>query len=256
MKWIRAAIAAAAAISCCGAIAAGPATADPAADDLSRHPALALAPGVGIVTYGTDTRPGGQCTAGWLVHDADGQPGLLTAGHCDEGGGAAYYDARHGFEGIGRFTHDVYQGNDGEDADIAELGIGNYAGAQKVATDTRIIGVRPVLTPVDPNRLAEGQILCHYGLATGPAPQCGVITYISASKVVFAAKVEPGDSGGPVYYRNADGTATPVAIATGASRQGSGTVAELIGPWLQRWQLSLDTTPPAAGRAPVGFRPR
>lgn len=257
MKWVRTAIAAAAAVSCIGVIAAVPAAADPNQAELI--PAPAIAPGVGIVTYGADTKPGGDCTVGWLVHGDDGQRGLLTAGHCDHGGGAVYKDTTRGFLGVGRFVRDVYEGDEGEDADIAELGLGNYPGAPTVATDTRIIGIRPVLAPAEGARLAKGQVLCHYGAASstpGHGPQCGPIVDVTGTKVHFLAKIEPGDSGGPVYYRNADGSATPVAIATGISRQDSGTVAELIGPWLQRWQLSLDTTPPPAGRAPVGFRPR
>ena len=58
----------------------------------------------------------------------------------------------------------------------------------------------------------------------------------------FRAPVEKGDSGGPVYYRNADGTATPVGITIRAATTGGGTVAELIGPWLERWSLSVDSS--------------
>ena len=55
----------------------------------------------------------------------------------------------------------------------------------------------------------------------------------------MAAPVDKGDPGGPVYYRNADGTATPVGISIRAADSG-GTIAELIGPWLERWDLSVD----------------
>jgi hypothetical protein len=37
----------------------------------------------------------------------------------------------------------------------------------------------------------------------------------------------------------ADGTATPVGITIRAADSG-GTIAELIGPWLKRWDLSID----------------
>ncbi len=255
MKWVRAAITVAAAVGCSGVIAAGPATADP--DRAELIPAPAIGPGVAMITYGADTKPGASCTAGWLVHGADGQRGLLTAGHCDHGGGAVYRNSYNGFEGIGRFIRALNEGDKGDDADIAELGIGNYPGAPNVVTDTRIIGIRPVQAPVDDTRLANGQILCHYGATTGPpnrGPECGAITYISSSTVVFDAKVAQGDSGGPVYYRNADGTATPVGITIRGDD--TGVVAELIGPWLRRWQLSVDTTPAPAGQTPVGFRPR
>jgi hypothetical protein len=113
-----------------------------------------------------------------------------------------------------------------------------------VPTDTRIIGIRPVTTPVHDTHLAAGQQLCHYGLITGPqhsGPACGPIVNVSTTKVRFLAPVDKGDSGGPVYYRNADGTATPVGITIRGASDG-GTVAELVGPWLKRWSLSLDTS--------------
>jgi hypothetical protein len=60
------------------------------------------------------------------------------------------------------------------------------------------------------------------------------------TKVRFLAHVEKGDSGGPVYYRNADGTATPLGITIRAGAVDRGTVAELIGPWLKRSRLNVD----------------
>lgn len=247
---------AAVAIGCCTVLAAAPATADPS----NMTPAPAVAPGIDIGTYNADGTPGGGCTAGWLVHDSDGQRGLLTAGHCFHGGGATYLNTTHGFEGIGRFIHHVDEGTEdrGEGSDIAELGIGNYPGAPSIDTDTRIIGVRPVVAPVDDARLANGQTLCQYGATTGPpnhGPQCGPIVDVTPTNVRFLAKSEPGDSGGPVYYRNADGTATPVGILIRTAYSDGGAVAELIGPWLQRWNLTVDTTTPPGGRAPVGFQP-
>lgn len=110
-------------------------------------PCPAVEPGIGIGTYNADSTPGSGCTAGWLVHGADGQAGLLTAGHCFHGGGATYLNTTQGFVGIGRFIHHVYDGDGGDDADMAELGISNYPGAPSVDTDTRIIGIRPVVAP-------------------------------------------------------------------------------------------------------------
>ncbi|MEB3052123.1 hypothetical protein KV112_20650 [Mycolicibacter sp. MYC123] len=236
----------AAAVSC-AVLAAAPAQANP---NLADYPAPAVAPGVAIATYAPDRSPAGFCTVGWLVHDADGQAGLLTAGHCDHGGGGAYQNATDGTLGVGRFTHHIDEGDRGEDADIAVLGIGNYRGAARpVATDTRIIGIRPTSAPANPGRLSVGQWLCHYGAATHLA--CGPITAVLDTKVIFAAPARKGDSGGPVYYRNSDGTATPVGVAIRVEDGGDGTVAELIGPWLERWHLTVDTTPVPA--APVGW---
>ncbi|MDT5233938.1 MAG: hypothetical protein QOI39_4438 [Mycobacterium sp.] len=242
--WARAAITAAA-ISCCGVMTAATAAANPPDFDLSHHPSPALAPGVGIGIYDADGLPMDTCTAGWLIHDANGQPALLTAGHCDDGGGATYFNATTGLQAVGWFTHQVYDGDDAGDDDIAVLGIGNGTGAPAVPTDTRIIGIRPVTASADDTHLAEGQQLCHYGLITGPqhgGPECGPIIDVTPTKVRFLAHVEKGDSGGPVYYRNPDGTATPVGITVRAADADGGTVAELIGPWLKRWSLRVDSS--------------
>jgi hypothetical protein len=242
--WARAAIAAAA-IRCCGVMTAATAAADPSDFDLSHHPAPALAPGVGIGVYNAGGLPTDTCTAGWLVHDANGQPAVLTAGHCDGGGAATYFNKTTGFQVVGWFTHQAYEGDDAGDDDIAVLGIGNGTGAPQAPTDTRIIGIRPVTAPADDTHLAEGQQLCHYGLITGQkhgGPECGPIISVTPTKVRFLAHVEKGDSGGPVYYRNADGTATPVGITIRAAVADGGTVAGLIGPWLKRWSLRVDSS--------------
>jgi hypothetical protein len=194
------------------------------------------------VFYNADGKPTDTCTAGWLVHDSGGQQSLLTAGYCDDGGGVNYFNKTRGFRAVGWFTHQAYGG---DESDIALLGIANSPnGPPQVATDTRIIGIRPVTAPVDDTRLAKGQQLCHYGLITGPqhgGPECGPITDVGPAKVKFLADVEKGDSGGPVCYRNADDTATPVGITIRAAGADGGTVAELIGTWLKRWNLSVDS---------------
>ncbi len=122
------------------------------------------------------------------------------------------------------------------------VGIGNSTPGPPVPTDTRIIGIRPVTAFADQPHLASGQQLCHYGLISGDrhgGPECGPVVEVQPNTVRFGAHVTKGDSGGPVYYRNADGTATPVGIIIRAGDDG-GTVAELIGPWLKRWHLHLD----------------
>jgi hypothetical protein len=217
--------------------------AEPPDFDLSHHPATALAPGVGIGIYDSDGRPTDTCTAGWLVHDSNGQPGLLTAGHCDNRGPASYFNETKGFQIVGWFNHRVYDGDTGGDDDIAVLGIGNGTNAPSVPTDTRIVGIRPVSTTAGDIHLSQGRQLCHYGLITGSRhgrPECGPIVEVQPNTVRFAAPVDKGDSGGPVYYRNADGTATPVGVTIRAGTDG-GTVAEVIGPWLKRWNLRLDS---------------
>jgi hypothetical protein len=240
--WART-ILTATAICCCGTTFAAATNAEPPPDfDLNHHPAPALAPGVGIGIYDASNRPVDTCTAGWLIHDGNGQPGLFTAGHCDDDGVVTYFNETKGFQVVGSFTHKALGGDHGEDDDIAVLGIGNSTPGPPVPTDTRIIGIRPVTASADQPHLASGQQLCHYGLISGDrhgGPECGPVVEVQPNTVRFGAHVTKGDSGGPVYYRNADGTATPVGIIIRAGDDG-GTVAELIGPWLTRWHLRLD----------------
>ena len=133
--------------------------------DLSHHPAPAVAPRVGIGIYHADGKPTDTCTAGWLVHDSSGQQSLLTAGHCDDGGGVNYFNKTTGFQIAGWFTHKAYDG------DIAELGIGNSPNEpEEVPTDTRIIGIRPVYTATPtapPPRSASPSVL---RIAVAPSP--------------------------------------------------------------------------------------
>ncbi|HZC54344.1 MAG TPA: endopeptidase, partial [Mycobacterium sp.] len=78
------------------------------------------------------------------------------------------------------------------------------------------------------------------------------------SKVVFSAPGQCGDSGGPVYLMQSDGTATAVGIDirgfnpgkpdAGCSAPAKFSVAELAQPWLDKWSLTAVTTPPAAAR--------
>jgi hypothetical protein len=94
--WARTIITATA-ICCCGITFAAATNAEPPADfDLSHHPAPALAPGVGTGIYDAHNRPVDTCTAGWLIHDGNAQPGLFTAGHCDDDGVATYFNETRG----------------------------------------------------------------------------------------------------------------------------------------------------------------
>ncbi len=243
MRAIKAAAAAAA-----GAMFAL-ATATTAAAAPPLPPTPAIAPGIGLATYNSTQTDGGTCSAGFLVHTDTGRPGFLTAGHCDHGGPVAYNDAGGKYAVIGTFTDDsVNQGNVGEASDIALVGLNASA-----PTDTRIIGIRPVTGVANPVRPEVGQTLCKFGVATGL--QCGAITEVTSTKVAFTAKASEGDSGGPVYYRSADGTATAVGIMIRGNDAGTGAVAELVEPWLDKWHLTLDRTPVAPNPLPAAYTP-
>lgn len=211
-------------------LAAAPALAAPAL-----LPSPALTPGVGLAAYNGAADGGLTCTAGFLAHTATGQPVMLIAGHCDQGGKVSMNYAPTGeYETLGYFAEEDYTGNKGEDAD---MGLVALAGTL-VHLDPDIDGIRPVTGST--TQVGVGDRLCKFGLTTGL--QCGpVMERPTATKVRFAALVDHGDSGGPVYKRLDDGTAVAVGITIGGSDSG-GTIAELVQPWLTRWNLTLDTT--------------
>ncbi|OHU47237.1 hypothetical protein BKG82_26650 [Mycobacteroides chelonae] len=220
------------AIAAAAAAAALAMTAPIAAAQPPLAPAPAISPGFAFVSANKTNTDGDSCTIGFLAHTKDGQPVMLSAGHCDQGGQVSIKYAGTGtYEPVGTFTQTIDEGLAGSDDDIGLVKLGSA-----VPEDLRIYGIRPVTGSTTNLRL--GQELCKFGVATGL--QCGKITTVTPKKVVFDAKGAPGDSGGPVYLRNPDGTATAVGVTKGSATQG-GAVAELVEPWLRRWELTLDT---------------
>jgi len=219
------------------------AAADPAAPPA--RPVSALAPGVGLGNYDAAGNPGGGCTAGFLAHGAAGQPVMISAGHCDYGGEVDIKWSKTGaYEKIGAYSSSIIQGDRIEDTDIGLVRLD----ASPIPSDLRVLGIRPV-TGVTSD-VKPGDQLCHYGDTTGL--QCGPVIKVTESKVIYAAKSAKGDSGGPVYLRNSDGTATAVGIHVG--HEANGAFAELVKPWLEKWQLTLDTPRPGPQVNPIGYR--
>lgn len=210
-------------------------------------PTDAVAPGVGIgVNYTAGNSAAMGCTAGFLVRTPTGQNAILTAGHCNRAGGASQVvinsSAEHANVAIGTFQQTVNEGEHGEDHDIGLV----VLDGEHVRQTPAITGTLPV-TAVSSN-LRNNDLLCTYGVATG-ASTCGPIVYLTGSKVAFRATTHCGDSGGPVYLPQPDGSASAVGIlirggdpeATSTDCTGSVAMAELVKPWLDRWRLSAVT---------------
>ena len=87
---------------------------------------------------------------------------------------------------------------------------------------------------------------------------CGQILDVTESKVMFLAPGQCGDSGGPVYLMQNDGTASAVGIyirgsnpknpTAGCSAPAKFSVAELVQPWLDKWGLTAVVTQPVGSR--------
>ncbi|MCW2652932.1 MAG: hypothetical protein QOE41_1559 [Mycobacterium sp.] len=202
-----------------------------------------ISPGIGVADY--DGQSGGNtCTAGFLVRTNSGQLALFSAGHCDEGG-RVDVNLSGSYTTIGTFTASIHQGDAAGDTDIGLISL-----MPGLPVTPAVVGAEPVRGATD--HVKMGETLCKFGLTTDR--QCGPVTNITASKVTFAAPTQCGDSGGPVYAINPDGSGvTAVGITTGAT-MGVGSappacgsastfsVAELIQPWLRKWAVTVQTS--------------
>ncbi|ORW08496.1 MULTISPECIES: trypsin-like serine protease [Mycolicibacter] len=205
---------------------------------------LTLAPTAIADTAGVVLRPGakvtsrtaggvgkGDCTAGFLARNRRGHPVLFSAGHCAHGDGSRltmHADAG-GEVPVAEFVVSEFEGAEGEATDIAVLKLANG-----VAATGKIDGRIPVSGWV--STVSEGDTVCKLGAVSGL--DCGPVVEVSASKVKFAASIQRGDSGGPVFVMRKDGTAAAVGIIIRMARQRL-LIAELIGPWLGRWNLTV-----------------
>ncbi|MGB3333799.1 S1 family peptidase [Mycobacterium sp. SMC-14] len=219
--------------------------AQPVQQLIPQPPAEAIGPGVGINVSSTGSSEATSCTAGFLVRSKDGRPGLLSAGHCNKPGGSGTVSIHNGalYPTVGAFTQSVYDGKDGNN-----IGLITLDDPDKFPLTSEVDG-HPVSGVAE--RVNIGDTLCHLGVRSGE-PMCGPVAASEKDKVRFAAATTCGDAGGPAYRMRPDGTAEAVGILTAESdgedpetacaepRESS--VAQLIKPWLQAWQLTLVTT--------------
>ncbi|WP_253861806.1 S1 family peptidase [Mycobacterium asiaticum] len=207
--------------------------------------AAAIGPGAAIaVTYADG---GMACTAGFLVRKASGQTGVLTAGHCNKTGEASKVIMNAGsvpYQTVGTFGPTISEGERGEAHDIGLI----WLDSEEVP---HIPAIAATSTPVSgvAGELRIGQQLCKFGMKTGRT-ECGQITDVTESKVVFLAASQCGDSGGPVYLLDDDRAAAvgihirggrPNDPHPGCSVPATFSVAELVRPWLDQWGLSVVT---------------
>ncbi|SPM37108.1 endopeptidase [Mycobacterium rhizamassiliense] len=230
-------------------------TPQPAFAPIALPPARAIGPGVGIFVEYPDGSGGMGCTAGFLVHSSTGQAGFLTAGHCNRPHKASKVTMNLGdilpYARLGTFSRTVNEGDRTEQHDIGLI----VLDGEDVPQTSAIAASLPVSGVT--TDLWVGEQLCKYGMSTGQE-ECGQVLDITASKVVFTAAGRCGDSGGPVYAVQSDGTAAAVGIdirggnplnpKAGCSAPAKFSVAELLQPWLQKWKLTVVTNQPPGPR--------
>lgn len=224
----------------------------PALTPIDLPAASAAGPGAGIYVDYADGSGGMGCTAGFLVRTSAGGAGLLTAGHCNRPGGPSKVtmnlDGVLPYATLGTFTRTVSEGVHNEQHDIGLIALDgdNVPQSAAIASSLAVSGVA--------TNLQMGQQLCKFGMGSG-ADACGQIVEITPSKVVFLAGGQCGDSGGPVYRYEKDGTVSAVGILirggdpytpkAGCAARAKFSVAELVRPWLDTWQLTAVTAPPS-----------
>ncbi|WP_406815953.1 endopeptidase [Mycobacterium sp. M23085] len=212
--------------------------------------ASAVGPGAGIYVDYADRSGGMGCTAGFLVHISGGRAGILTAGHCNRPGQPSNVTMNLGgvlpYATVGTFTKTISEGVHDEQHDIGLITLDgdNIPQSSAVASSLPVTGVA--------TDLRLGQQLCKFGMGSG-ADACGQIVSITGSKVVFLASGQCGDSGGPVYRYEKDGSVSAVGILirggdpytreAGCATRAKFSVAELVRPWLDKWRLTAVTAP-------------
>jgi hypothetical protein len=230
-------------------------TPPPELSPISLPAAGAIGPGAGIYVDYADGSGGMACTAGFLVRTSAGQAGVLTAGNCNRAGEPSKVTMNLAgilpYTTMGTFTQTVSEGvrNEQHDMGLITLDGDNVPQTSAIAGSLPVSGVA--------TRLRIGQQLCKFGMSGGETT-CGQIVKVTDSKVTFLAPGRCGDSGGPVYLMKSDGTASAVGIHTrggntkdpkaGCSAPAEFSVAELLQPWLHKWNLTVVTSRPAGPR--------
>lgn len=173
-----------------------------------------------------------QCTAGFTVRGPDGAPAMLTAGHCDRDpvNDTVLQRTPSGDRVIGRYVRwEVIPG-------VRDVGLVDLAGSSvPLVSQVDAMHVSRVMTADDLRR--EQPQLCKSGARTGVS--CGSITAVTDTQVSFRAWDDLGDSGAPVYARQADGTVAAVGILFAHSDDMFGRIvhATLVDPVMAQWGL-------------------
>jgi hypothetical protein len=230
-------------------------TPQPVLSPIALPAASAIGPGTGIYVEYASGSSGMGCTAGFLVRTSTGQPGFLTAGHCNRPGNPSRVTMNLAgvmpYAMLGTFRRTINEGFGDDQHDIGLIMLdGEYVPqTSAIAASLPVSGVT--------TDLSVGQQLCKYGMSTGQE-ECGQVLDITGSKVAFAAAGQCGDSGGPVYAVRSDGTASAVGIdirggnplnpKAGCSAPAKFSVAELVQPWLKKWNLTVVTKDAAEPR--------
>ncbi|MCV7409883.1 trypsin [Mycobacterium florentinum] len=168
-----------------------------------------------------------KCSTGFAAQGGDGGYYLFTSGHCDHGAPFTYDENVP----LGHITASEMLG-DLKDAAIIRLDpdIGAPPGG---------VGGQRVRGVLSASQIKSGMPFCKFGAMTGET--CGSVKSIDGEVIEANVFAQPGDSGGPGYVKNADGTVTAVGLVMSTSLAGdpNTTYFVLVQPLLGRWGVHI-----------------
>lgn len=168
-----------------------------------------------------------KCTTGFAAQGGDGGYYLFTSGHCNHGAPFTYDENVP----LGAVTSSEEEG-DQRDAAIIRLDPGAGVPVGDVAGQ-RVQGV------LSASQIKPGMPFCKLGAITGET--CGAVKSIDGEVVEVHVFAQPGDSGGPGYVKNADGSVTAAGLVMSTSLAGdpNTTYFVMVQPLLDRWGVHI-----------------
>lgn len=159
-----------------------------------------------------------KCTAGPMVslpRSTGRFYALLTAGHCGNHGDTVLIEIRGNMHKIGQLTDPVDTEIGGVHQDFGLLLL-----PEEVLSPVVAGKYRPS-TYLSAHELSPGINLCTYGITSGE--RCGPVVSSNPRTGVIRADFESagGDSGGPVYLKNRNGSIKHVGILRGHKTDGT-----------------------------------
>jgi hypothetical protein len=159
------------------------------------------------IDYISDRQTETFCTLGYVYTGDDEHVYGVTAGHCQPDTPGYMRDQNSGANGTFVRTNVSPEHSGGPDYGLIDFG--RHVLAVPFIGDTPIANAA-VAAP------QPGQTICHSGVSSGQ--HCGTIVRAYGDDQYLTANMPPsipGDSGGPVWYRDADGAARVVGIWVG-----------------------------------------
>jgi hypothetical protein len=164
------------------------------------------------IDYISDHQSQTFCTLGYVYTGDDDHVYGVTAGHCQPGTPGYMRDQNSGATGIFVRTSVSPSHTGGPDYGLIDFG--------RHVMAVPFIGDTPVSNAAVPAP-RPGQTICHSGVSSGQ--HCGTVARAYGDDQYLTANMPasiPGDSGGPVWYRDDDGAAHVIGIWLGEKNIG------------------------------------